>query len=309
MLPSVSFSAIPSPVSVSAPFPSRVAFCAASFGASWLCVRPSARSFSGWVAVSLFSCPIAAGSFARFAASRLALPFCVVRSAGAWWSVSVPCCVAAVPFAWAGCLPMSWFPLSGGGGSAVVVPFPAPAPAPAPVAGGGVPAAVSAALVSAPALGFSGSRSVVPPVLSSVLCVAARSSAPVLVGCARGVDRAVRSGLPASRLRVFAASAFGRGRGSFAARSSVFVSALAVAGGVLFSFPSLACPAGLLPSSAPFRGSGSGSWASLALAVALGVPCFICLPAGVVPPASWGFVSLGGGWWSVSPAGSQLRLL
>lgn len=301
MLPSVAFSAVPSPVAVSAPSPSRVAFRAASFGASWLCVRPSARSFSGWVAVCLFSSSEAAGRFARFAAARLALPFCAVRSAGCWFAVSVPCFVSAVPASPAGSLPCVWFAL-GGGGSVPSSPVPSPSPV------GGVPSPVASALSSASVLGFSGSRSVVPPVLGSVLSLAAGSSAPVFVGCARGVDAAVRSGLPASRVRVFRVS--GLGRGAFAARSAAFVSALASAGGVLFSFPSAGCPSGLVPAASRcFSGSGSGSWASLAFAVGLGVPAFVWLPAGVAPPAAWGFVSLGGGWWSLSPSIVQLSLL
>lgn len=309
MLPSVSFSAVPSPVAVSAPSPARVAFRAASFGASWLCVRPSARSFSGWVAVCLFASSGVAGRFARFAAARLGLPFCAVRSAGSWFAVSVPCCVAAVPAAPSGSLPCAWFALGGGGGSVpALVPAPAPSLSPSPVAG--VPAPVASALSSASVLGFSGSRSVVAPVLGSVLSLAVGSSASVFVGCARGVDAAVRSGLPASRVRVFRVS--GLGRGAFAARSAAFVSALASAGGVLFSFPSAGCPSGLVPSvsaSRCFSGSGSGSWASLAFAVGLGVPAFVWLPAGVAPPSAWGFVSLGGGWWSLSPSVVQLALL
>ena len=283
-------SAYPSPVTVSAPSASRVAFRAASSGASWFCVRPSCRSFSRWVGVALFSCPLAASCFAQFAAARLAFPFCAVRSVGSWWSVSVPCAVLAVPFAWAGCLPLAWFPL------APVAPSP-----------GGVPGAVAAAVSTAPALGFSGSRSVVPSALGSVLALAVGVASPVLVGCAQGCDRSVRESLPAARVQVFAVAPYGRWRGSFAARSVAFVAALAAAGGALFSFPAGSCPVGLLPSRSPFRGSGSGSWASLALGVALGVSCFVFLGA-VSPPLGWGFMSLGGGWWWVAPASCQLSL-
>ncbi|HHP7231694.1 MAG TPA: hypothetical protein ACFCUY_12650 [Xenococcaceae cyanobacterium] len=45
----------------------------------------------------------------------------------------------------------------------------------------------------------------------------------------------------------------------------------------------------------------SGSWASLAFALGLGVPCCVWLPAGVSVPASWGLVSVGGGWWVSLP--------
>jgi hypothetical protein len=35
----------------------------------------------------------------------------------------------------------------------------------------------------------------------------------------------------------------------------------------------------------------------LALACGLGVPALVWLPAGVGVPSSWGFVSLGSGWF------------
>jgi len=88
-----------------------------------------------------------------------------------------------------------------------------------------------------------------------------------------------------------------------------FVSALAAGGGVLVSFPSSACPSGLLPSSSSSRafcGLGSGSWASLAFAVGSGVPCWVFAPFGV--PSGWGFVAAGGGWFSFAPASVQCSL-
>jgi len=182
-----------------------------------------------------------------------------------------------------------------------------------------LPLCVSALVQSSVApLGFSGSRSAVPPVLSSVLCLLARSSCPVFVGCAGGVDGSVVAGLGRSgsaRLRVFRVA--GAGRGLLAARSVAFVRALSAAGGSLLSFPSGACPAGLVPSSSPsrcFTGYGSGSWASLALAVGLGGPCSVFLglaptPSGrsvpVLPPRGWGLASLGFGWWASGSAPVQ----
>ena len=158
-----------------------------------------------------------------------------------------------------------------------------------------VPAAVRSA-VSGSLVGFSGSRSVVPPVLSSVLPLVP-SSAAVLVGCARGVDAAVRSSLSARcRVRVFRASSFGSGRASFARRSAALVRSLSACRGVLVCFPGRACPAGVRPSSV-FRGFGSGSWGSAALAVGLGVRVCLWLPSGLSVPAAWGLVSVGFGWW------------
>jgi hypothetical protein len=167
-----------------------------------------------------------------------------------------------------------------------------------------LPAALYSALAAAPAVGFSGSRSVVPPCLPVVVS-ALPAGVPVLVGCAAGVDAAVRGLCPsASVFRVV-----GSGRGAFAARSVVFVRAVAAAGGVLVSFPAGACPVGLLPSvsaSRAFCGTGSGSWASLSLAVGLGVPCVVFSAAGV--PSGWGFVAVGDGWFSFVPAIAQLGL-
>jgi hypothetical protein len=166
-------------------------------------------------------------------------------------------------------------------------------------------------------LGFSGSRSAVPPVLASVLCLVGTSSCPVFVGCAQGVDGSVRAELGAHRLQVFTVCR-DSGRGGFAARSIEFVRALAASGGSLLSFPSGVCPTGLIPScsaSRCFSGFGSGSWATLSLAVGLGVPCFVFLGSfvaasgwglvSVLPPSGWGLVPLGLGWWASSPAPSQ----
>lgn len=165
-----------------------------------------------------------------------------------------------------------------------------------------LPAPLLSALRSAPAVAFSGSRAAaaVPAVALSVF-QAVPASSRVFVGCACGLDSAARSVFP--RAVVFRASSFGSGRGSFARRSVAVVQAVAsVSGAVFVSFPGVSCPAGLLPSSASgscFCGLGSGSWASLAFAVGLGVRCFVFLPSGVVPPSGWGFVSLGGGWFQV----------
>jgi len=170
-----------------------------------------------------------------------------------------------------------------------------------------LPAPVVSALAAAPAVGFSGSRSVVSPWVAPALA-AVPWSVPVFVGCAGGVDAAVRS---ARACRVFWARLFGCGRGSFAARSVAFVRALAGSGGLLLSFPSGPCPAAVVPSprsSVCFCGAGSGSWASLAFAVGSGVPVLVALPPGVAAP-SW-LAPLCPGWWVAAPAPAvQLALL
>jgi hypothetical protein len=215
-----------------------------------------------------FSGFVVSASFLSFAfASRFASRwasrlgfFVAVRRAGSLWSVSVPCWGASGAPAWVSVLSRFRF------------------------------------------FGFSGSRSVVSPACGSVASFLRRSR-PVCgaVGCAGGVDSFFRSAFPS--LSVFRASSFGRGRGAFAARSVAVVRAVASAGGLWVSFPSSPCPSGLVPSgvsSRAFGGFRSGSWASLAFACGLGVPCLVFLPSGVEFPPSWllfGFVPLGGDVW------------
>lgn len=172
--------------------------------------------------------------------------------------------------------------------------------------------AVSAFLSSAPACGFSGSRSAAPPAaLVAAVAAALPPSCRCFVGCAPGADAAFRAALPAAS--VLSASAFGAGRSSFARRSAACVGAVAACGpgSLWLSFPASPCPPGLLPSSSSsrcFSGSGSGSWASLALAAGSGLSCLLWLPPGLSAPPSWGFASLGRGWWLALPSGSQLGL-
>ena len=170
-----------------------------------------------------------------------------------------------------------------------------------------VPSSLSSVLVGSGLVGFSGSRGLPPAVLSSVLCLRARSTGVSVVGCAAGVDRDVRVCLRSAV--VFSAADFGVGRGSFAARSVALVRAVATGGGSFVSFPSTPCPVGLLPSASSLRsfcGSGSGSWGSLSFAVGCGVASWVYAPFGV--PSGWGFVHCGGDWFSFSPAAVQSSL-
>ncbi len=176
---------------------------------------------------------------------------------------------------------------------------------------------VPALISSAQCVGFSGSRNpggIIPPGVLLGAIAAVSPSASVLVGCAKGVDAVVRSAF-GSRCQVFsvASGQWGSGRGAFAARSTACVKAVAAAGGMWVSFPSSACPAGLLPSASSckcFSGSGSGSWGSLALAIGSGLPCLVFLPAGVILPGSWGLQPVVGcdRWFSSVPVAAQLSL-
>jgi hypothetical protein len=175
-----------------------------------------------------------------------------------------------------------------------------------------LPAAAAALLAAAPCVGFSGARSPSPAALAAVrLAVAALPAGiPVVVGCAAGVDQRTRQLVPSAR--VFRASAFGAGRGAVAARSIACVRACAAAGGVWCAFPAGPAPAQLRPSShaaACFCGSGNGTWASLALAIGSGLGAIVFLPASVLPPAAFGLVSAGAGWFVAQPPAQQLALL
>lgn len=158
---------------------------------------------------------------------------------------------------------------------------------------------VAAVVMSAPAVGFSGSRhGFLPGGESAFLSAAALVpvGAPVLVGCARGVDASVREWFPGAL--VFSRS--GSGRSSFALRSIRLVRSLRSRQGVLVAFPGGACPAGLRPSSVSsrcFSGHGSGCWGSVAFAIGLGCPVLVWVPSSSCLPA-WGrFTQLGGGWF------------
>jgi len=150
--------------------------------------------------------------------------------------------------------------------------------------------------------GFSGSRRLSGAPASLCRSLAASAVAAGLAvssGCAAGADEAARAGA-GSACVVFRASAFGRGRGAFAARSVAFVRALASSPApVLVLFPGAPCPAGLVPSSSSsrcFRGLGSGSWASAALAAGLGVPV-ACFGLSLSSLPAWGsWVPFAGGF-------------
>ncbi len=165
-------------------------------------------------------------------------------------------------------------------------------------------------------VGFCGSRSLpsaFSPLVFSCVSAVVAAGRGVAVGCASGADRFALSAARAAGASVslFSASSFGSGRGSFARRSAALVSAVSASGSGcgLVAFVSSPCPSALAPSSAAsrcFAGFGSGSWASVAFAVGLGVSVvvFPCVPAGVsassVLPSSWlgSWVCAGSGVWA-----------
>lgn len=323
-----SVSVAASPCGCPAPSAGAVWRLASSFpGLGVVALRPSSRSFSGWVCVASFASRTAALAFSRAAVLRLlgGSGFCAVRPSpsGRRFRVSVPCLSprfrvqfparsvrlgsvrVRVPGSAAAAAALAASLRS----AAVVAPATV-----VPAAAASLPPAVLSALLSAPVVGFSGSRLPLGGVSPSCLlaaCAAVPASSSVVVGCARGVDAVVRSFFPGASVFSVSSGAFGSGRSAFALRSVACVSAVASGSGLWVSFPSSACPPTLSPSASVSRcfcGSGSGSWASLALALGRGVPCLVCLPSGVVPPASWGLSALGGGWWGSVASPVQLSL-
>lgn len=133
----------------------------------------------------------------------------------------------------------------------------------------------SSLVQSFPVVGFSGSRRG-----DSSAAVAARAfarslssssfSGSVVVGCARGVDAVVRE--------VFSGASVFKAKGpksfQLAARSAAMVSSVRDHCGVLVAFPLGACPLEVTPSRS-FRGCGSGTWGSVALALGLGSPVLV----------------------------------
>ncbi|WP_373479265.1 hypothetical protein [Geminocystis sp.] len=156
-------------------------------------------------------------------------------------------------------------------------------------------------------VGFSGSRSYSPFILPLVL--ESVRDKQIFVGCAKGVDAMVRlySVNNSVNLRVFKASDYGKGKSSFARRSMAMVNEIKVSQGCLVSFPSSPCPSGLKPSPNTFNGKGSGTWATLAYAVFLNIPCFVYLDSLPIPQG-WGLSSSLSGWCCYSPV-NQFSLI
>lgn len=156
-----------------------------------------------------------------------------------------------------------------------------------------------------PVIGFSGSRlaSSCPSSLPGQLAASLPVTTAVLVGCQQGVDAAVRAA--SYTATVFQASSYGSGTWAYAARSAALVRSLATQGGVLVAFPGGPCP-GAVRVARQFRGYGSGTWGSVALALGLGVPVLLCAPIPFCEVASWQawcgplagrFLSVGGQCW------------
>jgi hypothetical protein len=144
--------------------------------------------------------------------------------------------------------------------------------------------------------GFSGARASVPKGCREAAKLVSKDS-QVFVGCANGVDAYFRKVFP--NAEVSRASDFGRGKSSFALRSAHVIQSVKRRHGLWLSFPDSQCPPDLLPSrdrGCCFCGRGSGTWASLAYALGLGMPCLVYL-GNIQRPRGWGLFHIGEGWY------------
>jgi hypothetical protein len=100
----------------------------------------------------------------------------------------------------------------------------------------------------------------------------------------------------------------GSGRAAFARRSVAIVEAVP-SGGLLVVVPgSVSPPPDVVPSRS-FRGGGSGSWGSAALALGTGRRVLLWLPTGAVPPVWAGVAwSAVGSWWLGVAGSGQLSM-
>ncbi len=174
-----------------------------------------------------------------------------------------------------------------------------------------VPSCIAELVSSSPVVGFSGSRVAAEGAEEAIAEISSfvSSSSVVAVGCAKGVDQIARELFSEARVFSVASGEYGQGKSAFARRSMACVENCQ--GGLWLSFPAGPCPVGLSPSrssSRCFSGFAAGSWSSLAFALGLGCRCAVWLPPSVSPPAGWGLVAAGGGWWVSSPSPVQLSL-
>ncbi|MBH8564455.1 hypothetical protein I8748_20095 [Nostoc sp. CENA67] len=148
-------------------------------------------------------------------------------------------------------------------------------------------------------IAFTGSRTMVEGQAEKIDFVLANSAPEILVGDARGIDQYIRENCTTAT--VFKVSDYWSGniqKAAFAVRSQAMVKSLSSKNGLLVGFPSSPCPEGLKISKNSFSGYGSGTWATLAYALALNVDCLLWLPDKMQPPQQWGLVAAGDGWWS-----------
>ncbi|OCQ92244.1 hypothetical protein BCD64_00050 [Nostoc sp. MBR 210] len=147
------------------------------------------------------------------------------------------------------------------------------------------------------AIAFTGSRNMIEGQAEQIDYILDNFANEILVGCARGIDEYVRSNCP--RANIFKVSDYWQGnlnKAAFAVRSQAMVKDLSFKNGLLIAFPSSECPQKLKPSKSAFSGHGSGTWATMAYAIALKLDCLLWLPDEIQPPQHWELEQINDGW-------------
>lgn len=148
-------------------------------------------------------------------------------------------------------------------------------------------------------IAFTGSRKMIAGQAEKIDFVLDNCAPEVLVGDAKGIDQYVRENCATAT--VFKVSDYWSGniqKAAFAVRSQAMVKNLSSKNGLLIGFPSSECPQGLKPSKSAFSGHGSGTWATVAYAIALNISCLLWLPDEMQPPQQWNLITAVDGWWS-----------
>jgi hypothetical protein len=135
-------------------------------------------------------------------------------------------------------------------------------------------------------IGFSGPRRLLPvhqERLMEILGGMAIADSMVLVGDAKGVDAVVTDWAGGADIPVEPFIAAGWRPWQLIQRSKDMVHALAEADGMLYAFPTIACPEGLSPGACK-SWKGSGTWGTVAYAVSRGVKvCVVPLEDVLLP--------------------------
>jgi hypothetical protein len=115
-----------------------------------------------------------------------------------------------------------------------------------------------------------------------------------------GVSAMAAQAHPSARVFSVADYRAQAGRGAIVARNVAMISALAqMPNPCWVCIPSKPCPSGLRPTaraSQAWNGSGSGSWAEIAYALGLGIPCLVWVEEYSHLPRWCNQIALGGGW-------------
>jgi hypothetical protein len=118
----------------------------------------------------------------------------------------------------------------------------------------------------------------------------------IITGCAKGADAIARETRIGATVHQAKSSLYiGLPYvAALARRSQDCIKDVRTNSGIWCSFPNSPCPAKVKPAPHWISGGGSGTWASLAYAAGLGLPCLVW--AGQTPMPGW-LQEIGRGWW------------